>query len=1136
MYEPYPYKLSKIKLSLLAITFLLLLALFLGIQCQLLGLQLTSDQLLILIHLVYFLLAASIVLCFVTFRNQGTKEFFFTGMGLLSWLVFKLIFVFYFSGGEDPVLVRSYFLHFELAGGIVFASLLLLTAFKSGRIVTNQRWKKFIFLTVSLSLLGNVFLFFAVTNFFISHPIFSKYNLPSPGLLALINLLLMLVVVIRFAQNYFKSRHNIYFWYTMAALFLTVSPTWFLFSQFDKRQQNEIALLFQLGGLIFLVAVLFVKNTQYLEAVEELRGSLEQDFSKSKQDLVSLQSIVNGLAVGVCSIDKAGTIIFVNEKFLAMFGFADKQLEEKNVWLLFTEAGYEHFQTELEKVKVGAVVQFEVEMKHRNGRMIPVLVNAAPELKALRQYAGCRMTVLEIAEKKEKERQLKDYSQDLEQRIKAKTADLQHKTDELNQAKRYYETLISGMLDILLVVDRNGDCTFINQYGKNLLGYEEKQLTSKRLPDFFADMERLKKNYGDAMKVELRDYEAPVKTRSGKTILCNWNVRYLFDADGKNIGAMCVGRDVSEYKAMQKKLEQHSQELEKLVAQRTGELKTYVNQLSKILKVGEELALEIAPAKILSSICTAIKSLGWKSVIFSAREKDSNTFKIAAYAGLNQRQIRKFISEHEFLYKDVFKYAKDEYLVSKSYLVKQQAQSDDSKWQPDDMLMIPVKFKTKILGFITVFSPADKTYPDVEQIHILETFAHKAAIALENRRLFEEARERARELAQVNQIKTDFFTTMSHELRTPLNSVISLTEVLLKQVSGNLNAEQLRQLRIIRHNGGELLKLINNILDLSKIDSGKLELRNSYFSIRELIRENLEVIKPLCDKKKIKLETSIDSSVPKYIFSDADKINRVLTNSLSNAVKYTLKGKVKLITKFNKKSSQLQFTVSDTGMGMTKKEIDQVFQPFSRSSKVSSKKGEGTGLGLAITKKLIDLMDGNIEIESQPGKGTTFRFTIPVKDFSDQADKRIESKTFKPKKAAARKSKPTSKMSEQKKILLVDDNLDNQYAVNVILKEQGYRVMFADNGKTGITAAKKQNPDLILIDMMMPEMDGYQATRKIRKEKKLKDVPIIAMTAKTIQEDKSKAQKAGCNDYLSKPFNLDDLLEKVNQWLGENHE
>ena len=432
---------------------------------------------------------------------------------------------------------------------------------------------------------------------------------------------------------------------------------------------------------------------------------------------------------------------------------------------------------------------------------------------------------------------------------------------------------------------------------------------------------------------------------------------------------------------------------------------------------------------------------------------------------------------------------------------------------------------------MTLFSPKDKKIPQKQAIQVLEIFAHKAAVALENRRLYTEAKTQAQELSKATKIKTNFFTTMSHELRTPLNSVISLTDVLLKGMSGKLNAEQLKQVKIIRQNGNELLKLINNLLDFSKIDANKMEVNYTYFPITKLINENLDTVRPLCRQKNVQLQSKKARNLPKYIFSDLDKITRILSNVLSNAVKFTHQGKIKLDVKFDKKPGTLQITVTDTGIGMSNDQLEKIFLSFKQVRNVDRRKYQGTGLGLTISKRMVDLMGGTISVESKKGKGTTFHFSIPVKDFSDEDNKIIEKPESNRK--GKNQKKPTKNKGRKKPlILLVDDNKDNQYAVKFILEEQGYRIVFASNGKQGIKQALKQKPDLILMDLMMPGIDGYKATQKIRENSEMKKTPIIAMTAKTIQEDKKRAIKAGCNEYLGKPFTLDSILAKVEKWLG----
>ena len=1135
MYEPYPYKLDKIKISTFFLVVILLIAGIFILRRHPLLLNFSPLALTVLDYFCLFMLCLAGILSFRNYRMQYSREYFYIGTTALAALLFRMFFSYLYLSEIGFEIQQQ----IQLGSGLLFAIGFLLAAITSGEKVTINDRKKFvlrqwgILLGISLAL---AYAFFR----FLSHGAVARIGVFRPsnliaGSIAVLFLSAMLIMI----YSYFKLRHVLFFWYAIAGLLLSGAALFVIFQQSAWGSY----LLLNFAGLLAIGWLLLTENPKSMEAEIDLRNDLEKTLTRQQKRLENLQSLLDELQAGVCAVDRSGKITFANQGFNQLLGAGKKQVEGKTVQEFFDAHNQIEYQTAADKLHSGNPVQFEIEIKTGRGGNIPVIISANPVRDAMGRIIGSRWLLLENSDRKRNQTQLKDYSQNLEQQIKEKSSDLQHKTEELNRAKKYYDTLISGMLDILLVVDSKGNCTFINPHGKKLLGYEAKQLNSSRLPDFFSDMKRLSRNYGDAMKVELRDYEAPLKTMDGRTILCSWNVRYLFDSDGKNIGAMCVGRDVSEYKAMQKKLEQHSQHLTALVAERTRELENYVNQLSHILKIGEQIVLDADPDKVLANICKAIRSIGWRYVVFTARDELRGQFKVAHYAGIAAMQIRKFVHARNFLYQDPLKYFRDEDRISQSYLINSGSvdkkfksasgfsQNSERVWNQGDVLVIPVKFKQKMLGFFSLFQPMASKYPDEQHIHLLETFAHKAAIAIENQRLFDKTRARTNELAEKNAIKTDLFTSMSHELRTPLNSIIVLSDVLQQQMSGTLNSEQAKHIRIIGQNGRDLLKIINNILELSKIDSGKMQPDFSYFATADMIEDNLRPIRPLCDRKKIKLETELGKNLPKYVFSDQDKINHILMNLLGNAVKFTPKGKIKLSVKFDKSASALHFAVADTGIGMTRSDAAKIFGGFERSDQAQRKQFEGAGLGLYIVKKLVDLLNGSITVESKKGKGTTFRFSAPVTDFRD-SDKKS---TLPPGSLEKMKLKPPPKkagVEKPKVILLVDDHPDNHYAVNSILGEQGYRVVYADRGAKGIQLAQQTTPDLILMDMMMSGMDGYETTKKIRRLKKLKKIPIIAMTAKTVQEDQKNALKAGCNDYLTKPFSLKQILSKVQKWVG----
>ncbi|OQX96600.1 hypothetical protein B6I21_00550 [candidate division KSB1 bacterium 4572_119] len=1141
MYEPYPYNISRNRIIFLVLLFLSLLAIFFGVKYQYLNFSLTQSQNHILENCQLFLLILLIVLSLKTFKLQFAKEYYLLTLGFAAFLLFQIMRQHFFDAGSDAATVFKAKLYFDLLSWLPLNICLLFAVLVIGKTLPSLHRFRFIFIVFVIAVIFNFSIYFLLKQLLTLNPVIEKYHLEIPDLLIILNLVLFLFALVKFFQLYFVSRHKIYFYYLTALLFFIISNIFLLPTVTANDIWQNSSLLLSLMGFIFFLFIYFTENTKFLETEFELRTALESELEQNQESLKEYRSLIKGISASICVFNKNGKVTFFNDRFAELLGRSEKYLADKKDSELFDDKNFDKFQVELEKLKSGGEGQFEIEIKSRSGKNIPVMISATSIFDKVKRYQGCRIVIFEMAERREKERRLKDYSANLEQLVKEKSSDLQLKKEQMEQATKYYESLISGMLDILLVVDRRGNCTYINQYGRKLLGYEAKQLTSKKLPNFFADMEQLQKSYGDAVNVELRDYEAKVKPKSGKAILCSWNVRYLFDPDGNNIGAMCVGRDISEYKAMREKLEEYSRDLEKQVARRTNELKTKINQLSKILKIGEDIAMNLEIGKIISNICGAIKSMGWQVVIFTLKEEESNEFKIAAYAGLNQSQLRSFVSKRNFIYKDVFKFAQDEFKISYSYMVKKHLsgnakrlpnEAENNTWQPGDVLMIPVKYKKKILGFINVFNPVSKNYPEKQQVQVLETFAHKAAVCIENRRLFDETQIRAKELTKANRVKTNFFTTMSHELRTPLNSITSLTDVLIKQMSGELNPEQLKQVKIISQNGKDLLKLINDLLDLSRIDAGKMDVSYNYFSIRELIQTSIDKMRPLCDRKNLKLELRVDRNFPKYVFSDSDKIRQVLTNLLGNAVKFTQKGKIKVSAKFDQRASSIQLSVADSGIGMSENEADQIFKKFSRTENVSRKKIEGSGLGLSISYQLLQLMGGSIHVESKKGKGSTFHVTIPVKKITTERQAPTTAEKIDKTVPPTRQGNKKKSRRQQKTILVIDDNRDNQYAAKFILEEQGHRAIFAGDGAEGIQQAKKEKPDLILMDLMMPGIDGYQATRKIRNINQFKKVPIIAMTAKTPREDKKKAIKAGCNDYLNKPFTLDDILEKIEKWLG----
>ncbi len=405
----------------------------------------------------------------------------------------------------------------------------------------------------------------------------------------------------------------------------------------------------------------------------------------------------------------------------------------------------------------------------------------------------------------------------------------------------------------------------------------------------------------------------------------------------------------------------------------------------------------------------------------------------------------------------------------------------------------------------------------------LAAAATKSAAELEARvtertrdleRAHAELEARSRRGEEADRLKSAFIANMSHEIRTPLNSVLALSQLLRDGVAGPLAVEQRRYLEVIERNGQGLLHLINDILDLSRIEAGYMDIDARSLDVESQVEAVVEALAPLAAAKGLDLVTVLPPDLPP-IFADADRFRQILTNLVNNAVKFTESGQVRISGEA--RGDAVTLHVTDTGVGVPDAYRDKIFQEFFQVDQTLVRRQGGTGLGLAIARRLARLMGGDISVESVVGKGSRFSLRLP----RAQEDRRAPA--VRSPAAPAASDGPLAPAT----VLVVEDNEDNLFTLRQVLARLPLDLAFANNGRQAIDACRRQMPDLVIMDVQMPGMTGLQATGAIRGLPGGADVPILALTAQAMKGDRERILAAGCDDYVAKPFQPKELTDAV---------
>jgi signal transduction histidine kinase/CheY-like chemotaxis protein/HPt (histidine-containing phosphotransfer) domain-containing protein len=442
-----------------------------------------------------------------------------------------------------------------------------------------------------------------------------------------------------------------------------------------------------------------------------------------------------------------------------------------------------------------------------------------------------------------------------------------------------------------------------------------------------------------------------------------------------------------------------------------------------------------------------------------------------------------------------------------------------------------------LLIFVAIYITRNISGPLREITAVAERIAGgdlTAAVATYDRRdevgVLAQAFGRMRQsLGAANEAKSEFLANMSHEIRTPMTAILGYADMLLDPAC--TQSDRLDNIHVIRRQAEHLLSVLNDILDLSKIEAGKLHVEKIPADPRQILGDAISLMRVKAAEKYLKLNVVFFGLIPQTIQTDPTRLRQILINLIGNAIKFAEQGAVDVLLKMNPNAdphcSSMEITVADSGIGMTKEQMELLFNPFTQADNSTTRRFGGTGLGLAICRRLAQMLGGDITVESRPGAGSRFIVTIGTGDITGVPMLREDQEAIKPQPAAA-EANPLPTL--RGRLLLAEDGVHNQRAIRFYVEKAGAEVMLADNGKIACelvfeAAAHGQPFDLILMDMQMPEMDGYQATAKLRQRGCL--TPIVALTAHAMANDRERCLLAGCTDYVSKPIDRRKLIETV---------
>jgi PAS domain S-box-containing protein len=809
-------------------------------------------------------------------------------------------------------------------------------------------------------------------------------------------------------------------------------------------------------------------NRKLKEEVDYLRLKFVNDDDLSRQSLI-FEKFAEMLPEMIYEVDLKGMVKYGNTHGLKFFGYTKEDLLEG---LHLSEIFPQHYPIMIENLKAltspEQVSSNEYSGRKKDGSEIPILTHSFAIFHNSR-IIGYRGVVTDISKHKNYE-------------------------DQINREKAFLEHLIDSIPEAVVIIDTSGKITKMNKEFVDLFGYTQDEAFQKNIDDLI-------------VPEEFKDEAVSIETiAKEKHKLERQTIRK--DKKGNKINVSLIATKI--------------------------EIK---NEIVSFVGIYRDISLERKNQtiqEILYNISTAalnrmdIKDIYPTIVSELSKIWDTNNFFIALYDKKNDTLSMPFFSDELDEFENVpARQTITKWVISmkKPVLLKLNDLKDLENsgnislvGTPCKIWMgVPLKADKEIIGVMALQDYHDEEKFSQDDVNVLEFIANQVAIAIQRRTMIDNVIQAGHKAEEAAQSKQQFMSTMSHEIRTPLNEVIGITNLLMQ---GNPREDQMDFIKTLRFSGNHLLTLVNDVLDYNKMESGKIVFEQARFNLDDFLNDIMRTYSFRSKSKNIEFDIVRENKLPAEVTGDSIRLNQILSNLLSNALKFTKKGSIHVILKELERkdnNSSIEFLVKDTGIGIPKDKHDIIFESFTQASSDTTRHFGGTGLGLAICKKLVELQGGILDLESELGKGSAFRFVLSfgIPEIREKVPVNDSAETY--------------SGLEGKRILVAEDNKINFFVANKFLTGWGVQVTHAENGKIAVDILENEEFDLVLMDLHMPVMDGIEATRVIRRSAnpRINTIPVVALTAAIMSENSDKIENLSINDYVLKPFKPHDLFDKI---------